>query len=58
MTVAELRALLADVPGDTPVVFADDGWYTNVGSVVRPSDDADYACVTLFPGASWDARSL
>lgn len=59
MNVGELRKLLDGQPDDTHVVVADDeGWYTNVDSVVRPSDDEDYSCVTLFLGAPWDARSL
>ena len=58
LTVGELRALLHDDSDDTPVVLATDGWYVNVRSVVRPVDDADWSCVTLFPGDDWDARSL
>lgn len=54
-----LRELLDDVDDDTPVVMDDgDYWYVNVASVVRPVDDDDYSCVTLFRGSAWDARSL
>lgn len=58
MTVGELRKLLEGQPDHLHVVVATDGWYNNVDEVVRPSDDDDYSCFTLFQGDAWDARSL
>lgn len=59
LRVSTLRQLLDDLDPELCVVVDDgDGWYVNVGSVVRPVDDDDYSCVTLFQGAPWDARSL
>lgn len=61
LRVGLLRTLLDrwQLDDSTPVVLADgDGWYVNVRHLESERTDEDYACLTLFPGSAWDARSL
>jgi len=68
LTVGRLRALLADLPDDIPVVIGEQGgnyWFHNVGSFEVPARDADgewcgndWSCVTLWPGEEFDSRQL
>jgi hypothetical protein len=57
LTVGQLRKMLANVPDETHVVIANDGWYDNVSCVAIPDEHGEhYVAVTLFSGETFDAR--
>jgi hypothetical protein len=66
LTVGALRRIMDGMADDTIVVMDDgSGWYSNVGEVCAPpldgydpDDGGDWACLTLFTGASFDTRQI
>jgi hypothetical protein len=56
LTVGQLRDMLANVPDDVHVVIGSDDWYQNVNAVALPDGGVNFCCVTLFQGATYDAR--
>ena len=60
LTVGALRSLLEDLDEEQHVVLATPDWYVNVSCVIAPHDPAEseYQCLTIFPGADFDARQF
>lgn len=66
LTVGDLRRIIDGMDDYTNVVIATDDWFDNVALVHAPPLDGfpddyvgtEWECLTLFPGASFDARQI
>lgn len=60
LTVGALKAVIEHMDDEAHVVLATADWYVNVSCVIAPHvpEKSEYQCLTIFPGADFDARQF